>query len=117
VSGHTIHVGTIVTAARSSGVCRAGERGVCYEVYSLARRPGYGIIFEHGGYDGFSPEDVQAFLHVTDRVCPSVAGYQFTNVVRLKRDFEAGRFTAAFAPPGWQDRTRQGRNGWKGPMP
>jgi hypothetical protein len=83
MSGHSIQVGTLVTAKRDSGVCRAGERGVCYETYTLGGRPGYSFIFERGGYDGFSPEDVDAFLHVTDRVCPEVANYQFTNVVRL----------------------------------
>jgi hypothetical protein len=100
---HQIRVGTLVTAKRASGICKTGERGVCYETYTLGGRPGYSFIFERGGYDGFSPEDVDTLLTVSDRVCPEVADYQFTNVVRLTRDFEAGRFAAAFAPP-WQER-------------
>lgn len=38
-----ITVGTLATATRDSGVCRAGEVGVCYEVYQLGNRSGYGI--------------------------------------------------------------------------
>jgi len=91
-----IHVGTIAIAKRDSGVCDAGERGVCYEVYTLGGRPGYSFIFEKGRYDGFSPEDVEMFLTVTETVCPSVADYQFTNVMRLMRDFQWGRFAEAF---------------------
>ena len=63
-----IQVGTIAIATRASGVCDVGETGVCYEVYELAGRPGYSFIFERGRYDGFSLEDVEMFLHVTDRV-------------------------------------------------
>ncbi len=93
-----LQVGSQVIAKRASGVNAAGERGVCYEVYRLGGRPGYGIIFESGRYDGFSPDDVKTFLHVTAQVCPSVADYRFTNVTRLARDFEQGRFAAAFPP-------------------
>jgi hypothetical protein len=35
---------------------------------------------------------------VTGRVCPEVADYRFTNVTRLQRDFQEGRFAAAFPP-------------------
>ena len=56
-----IQVGTLVTAKRAAGVCAAGERGVCYELYKLDGRPGYSIIFQRGGYDGFSPQDVEMF--------------------------------------------------------
>jgi hypothetical protein len=117
MTGRPIQVGTLVTAKRDSGVCRAGERGVCYETYTLGGRPGNSFVFERGGYDGFSPEDVDALLDVTDRVCPAVAGYQFTNVIRLARDIEAGRFAAAFVPPCWRDRIEHGRNGRRGPTP
>src|SRR5262245_31911943 len=36
-----LQVGTLVTAKRASGVCAAGERGVCYEVHELGGR--YGV--------------------------------------------------------------------------
>jgi len=93
-----IQVGSQVIAKRASGVNASGERGVCYEVYQLGGRPGYSIIFERGGYDGFSPQDVEMFLHVTGQHCPAVADYDFSNVTRLKRDFDEGRFAAAFPP-------------------
>jgi hypothetical protein len=92
----SIKVGSQVIAKRASGVNAAGERGVCYEVYQLGGRPGYSIIFERGGYDGFSPDDVGMFLHVTGQLCPDVADYHFSNVTRLKRDFDEGRFAVAF---------------------
>jgi len=93
-----LQVGSLVIARRTSGVCAAGERGVCYERYTLDGRPGYGILFQGGRYDGFSPDDMAKFLDVTGQVCPAVAGYRFTNVTQLARDFEAGRFAAAFPP-------------------
>jgi hypothetical protein len=93
-----IRVGSLVVAKRASGVCAAGERGVCYELYQLGGRPGYGILFQRGGYDGFSPDDVALFLDVTGRVCPEVADYRFTNVTKLAQDFRDGRFAAAFPP-------------------
>jgi hypothetical protein len=46
---HPIQVGSLVVAKRVSGVCAAGERGVCYELYQLDGRPGYGILFQRGG--------------------------------------------------------------------
>jgi hypothetical protein len=93
-----IQVGTLVIAKRASGVCAAGERGVCYELYKLDGRPGYGILFQNGGYDGFSPDDVEMILDVTGRLCPDVADYSFANVTQLSRDFQAGRFAVAFPP-------------------
>jgi hypothetical protein len=93
-----IQVGTLVIAKHASGVCAAGERGVCYERYQLDGRPGYGILFQRGGYDGFSPDDVDMLLDVTGRVCPDVADYSFTNVTQLARDYQKGRFAAAFPP-------------------
>jgi hypothetical protein len=112
-----IEIGSLVVAKRASGVCAAGERGVCYDLYQLDGRPGYGIIFQRGGYDGFSPDDVATFLGVSGRGCPAVANYRFTNVTRLAQDFRDGRFAGAFPPlktyagyrlPGEQDTTAPG---------
>lgn len=93
-----IQVGTIAIAKRASGVCDVGERGVCYELYELGGRPGYSFIFEQGRSDGFSPCDIDMFLTVTEEVCQVVVGYPFKNVLRLKRDFDQGRFAPAFTP-------------------
>ena len=91
-----------------------GERGVCYEIYALGRRPGSSFIFEQGRYDDFSPEDVALFLTITGEVCAAVADYQFTNVTQLSRDFTQGRFAAAFPPqpsaPPCTDLLRQRRS-------
>jgi len=91
-----IQIGTIAIAKLQSGVCDVGERGVCFEVYTLAGRPGYSFIFESGRYDGFSPCDVATFFEITETISPSVARYDFTNVSRLMRDFREGIFAPAF---------------------
>ena len=50
-----LQVGSLVIARRASGICAAGRfAGVCYERYTLGGRPGYGILFRGGRYDGFS---------------------------------------------------------------
>lgn len=95
-----IQLGSLVRAKCDTGVCSAGERGVCYERYRLDKRPGYSFIFEHGGYDGFSPDEVELMLEVSGDVCPQLADYQFTNVLRLQKDFHEGRFADAFLENG-----------------
>jgi hypothetical protein len=91
-----LQLGSQVIAKRVSGVCDPGEHGVCYQVYELAGRPGWGFIFESGRYDGFSPEDVATFLEVTGVVCQEVADYQFQNVGQFCRDCQRGRFDRGF---------------------
>jgi len=112
-----IQIGSLAIATRASGVCDVGERGVCYEMYELAGRPGCSFLFEQGRYDGFSPEDVAMFLTITGEVCAAVADYQFINVARLTRDWAHGRFAAAFPPqpfalprPGTADATSTARS-------
>jgi hypothetical protein len=91
-----IRVGSLAVAKRDSAICTVGELGVCYEVYTLENRAGYSFIFEKGGYDGFSPDDVALFLEVTDVVFQSIANYGFENVTQLERDYGNGRFSEAF---------------------
>ena len=91
-----ITVGSLVVVKQSTALCDENEVGVCYELYELEGRPGYGFIFERGGYDGFSAEDVAVFLDVTEVVLPSIASYAFENVRQLRRDFRQGRFKEAF---------------------
>ena len=92
---HEIRVGSLAVATRTTGVCKVGERGVCYEVYRLDGRPGYSFIFQNGGYDGFSPHEVDTMLRLTGEVAPSVAGYRFENVMRLEMDYARGLFAEA----------------------
>jgi hypothetical protein len=92
-----LQIGSLVIAKHTTAVCAPGERGVCYETYTLGDRPGGSILFERGGYDGFSPPDVAALLEITGQVCPEVADYEFKNVGRLADDFRRGRFAPAWA--------------------
>jgi hypothetical protein len=91
-----IGVGTLAVAKRDSANRTVCEMGVCYDVYTLRNRAGYSFIFEKGGYDGFSPGDVELFLEVTDVVFQSIANYGFENVTQLERDYHQGRFSEAF---------------------
>jgi hypothetical protein len=90
-----IEVGTLVKSTRDTGACRAGEIGVCYEVYDGAGRDGYSFIFEKGGHDGFADNEMY-LLEILDVVVLAVADYEFTNVLTLERDFQQGRFKEAF---------------------
>jgi hypothetical protein len=87
-----IQVGTLAIAKKDSAICSVGGMRVCYDLYIIGDPPGYSFIFERGGYDGFSPEDIALFLEVTDVVFPSIANYTFENVTRLERDYHDGRF-------------------------
>lgn len=72
-----------------------GTVGVCYEVYTLGNRLGYGVIFPTGDYDGFSPDDVERFLDIVG-FSPGIASYTFTNVMQLGRDHAFGVFNDVF---------------------
>ena len=91
-----IEVGSLVVVKRSTAICDEGEVGVCYELYGTPDQLGYGFIFERGGYDGFSAEEVDTFLDVTGVVLLSIASYAFESVGQLKQDFRRGRFKEAF---------------------
>ena len=94
-----IQVGTFAVATKDTAICRTGKLGVCYGVYQLGNQPGYSFIFERGGYDGFSPQDVELFLEVTEVVFKSIKTYRFTDVGRLLKDFLAGRFSEVLNSP------------------
>ena len=95
----SIQVSTLAIATRNTGVCRTGELGVCYELYRIGNRPGTSFIFERGGYDGFSPQDVEQMLEVTAVVFKSIESYRFTNVGQFLKNFSAGRFAKVFDTP------------------
>ncbi|MDT7858234.1 hypothetical protein RQM47_16415 [Rubrivirga sp. S365] len=94
-----VEVGTLAVAARDSAVCRAGEVGVCYEVYEVGGRSGYSFLFQDGGYDGFSPGDAVRFLDVQPVRDAAASTYAFRNVSQLRRDYERGLFQSALGPP------------------
>lgn len=89
--------GSIVRAKHDTPKWRKGEVAVCYEVYRIGVRPGFSFIFEGGFYDGFSPDELDTMLERTGEVCPEVADYEFTNVIKLDQDFKNGRFAPAWS--------------------
>jgi hypothetical protein len=91
-------LGQRVIATRDSGVCSKGERGVVYEEYTIGNHEGVSIIFEKGGYDGFSERDVQLMIEPLEEFCPFGRSYQFRNVGQVSADHRAGRF--AFSKEG-----------------
>lgn len=93
---YPLQVGSLVVATVTTAICNRGERGVCYEQYTIGKRPGWSFIFERGGYDGFSANEAELMLEVTGEVCDAVADYEFVDVTRLIQDYQQGRFTAAF---------------------
>jgi len=92
-----IEVGSIVFARQTNCLHKAGERGICYQIYHLNNHPGYGVIFEAGGYDRFSEQDAFWSLINSGQVCPTVADYHFKSVRHLVRDYLSGRFADAFS--------------------
>jgi len=71
--------------------------GVAYEEYTdfSGVGTGVGVIFEGGGYDGFSEEDQELFLEKIDHDPKIAAYYRFKNVMQLSRDFDNGVFAEA----------------------
>lgn len=94
----TLVKGSIVYAKATTYSCRPGARGVCHNVSEINGKPSYGVIFENGIYDSFSPFEAEQFLSETGRICPSVLSYQFKDAASLSADFDAGRFAPAFSP-------------------
>ncbi len=106
-----IILGSLVTARRETAFCLPGESGVCFATRQVSfvdsesepgqserlKEPGYSFIFQGGGYDGFSPDQVRDFLEVTGLVSKDVADYQFKDVGQLEADWRSRRFDKAFA--------------------
>jgi hypothetical protein len=96
-----IEVGTLVYAHRDAGVASKGDVGVCYDVYWVRddtnkERPGYGLIFQKGGYDGFSFFDITVAVTPLADIAENIRDYTFENVGQLKRDYQDGKFNQAF---------------------
>ena len=90
-----LKVGDIVKSTRSVLGNEKGSEGVVYEIYDIGDGPGASIIFENGEYDGFSPIEQSTMLQRTGHEA-SLAGYMFTNVMQLSRDYEKGLFDLVF---------------------
>lgn len=69
-----------------------GSKGYVYEVYDDfddSDLSAVSVIFQNGGYDGFSVSDQEAFLEI-GRVDQRYTMYQFKNVIELWRDYRNG---------------------------
>lgn len=93
-----LQLGQRVLAKVKTGVCARGERGIVYELYPrprVGKTPltwGASILFEQGGYDGFSPGEQESMLFALDEFCTFAATYYFVSVLQLERDFMLGHF-------------------------
>ncbi len=94
----TLCVGEVVTTIAdwdAIGVLR-NERGIVFEVYEIGRGHwGAQIIFEGGGYCGFSHEEIEQWIRSTGEVVLELTNYQFKNVVKTSEDFRRGSFNQA----------------------
>lgn len=96
-----IIVGTLVVANKSTRICKKGERGICFDVYDFGKTDfeGYSIIFQDGGYEGFSANEVERTLKILDRVDPVIANYTYANAKQLMLDYKIGIFNSAWTKP------------------
>ena len=84
-------VGDLFTLKRSMLGNPEGALGVVFYDYG----DGAQLIFPNGNYDGFSAEEQQEFLTPAGHA-PSVAGYQFKNVITVGQDFSRGYWRKVF---------------------
>lgn len=92
--------GSIVTASAPFGsMADEGERGVVFQVIVRGREEVYGVIFENGAHDWFTPAMVDVTLAATGLVSPMDADpeHGYADVLQLQADFRAGRLI--FWPP------------------
>lgn len=85
---------------------RGGLRGVCYETWGQRlgngdfRATSYGVIFENGQAETFSPDDWNdpaKLLRITDTVDETLAAYWTPDEKILEWDWKRGFFDQAFA--------------------
>jgi hypothetical protein len=92
-----MRVGTIVKLKRECLDNPMGTVGVVFYDYGQ----GFQAIFKNGNYDGFSSDEREEvfgglceadyFLEAIGAV-PTLATYQFKNVLQVEQDFRAGKF-------------------------
>jgi hypothetical protein len=92
-------VGTIVRLKVTCLGNGPGVLGVCYSEDNALGRPSYGILFENGEYDGFSPDEIRTFLEEAG-FCEEICSYQFSNVMKLSQDYARGIFNVALLKRG-----------------
>lgn len=86
-------VGSILTASTDVGsIAEEGSRGIIFQVLDRGGEEIYGVIFENGLWDWFSPDHADAYLAMTGLTAPTVMGYRYVNEVQLQADFNDGNF-------------------------
>jgi hypothetical protein len=89
-------VGDVVIVGRACMRNPPDSRAVCVEVYQLAGRPGYTLLFPNGYCDGFSPEDLVVFAVDLVTHDPQLAEYKFRSVNALVTDYARGVFVSVW---------------------
>jgi len=94
--GHVV-VGDILAATEDLGsLVTEGERAVVVDLTDTGQEERYGLLFETGHFDRFTPDAIDRSLATTGLVDLTSAAYTFEGEARLGIDFLAGRF--AFYP-------------------
>ena len=85
--------GAVVTVATDFGsIADECERGIVFQVSVCDRQETYGVVFERGGYDWFSPEAVDRYLVATGFIAATAAAYHFQSAATLEADVKSGVF-------------------------
>jgi hypothetical protein len=88
-------VGALVTSSEAVGsVAEEGMRGVVFEVQLTehAQEERYGVLFETGLWDWFSPDDVDQCLVTNGLTDEGNTIYQYRDETSLQEDFNLGIF-------------------------
>lgn len=88
-------IGTIVKLRYACLGNPSDTFGIVYETYSdfEGRGTACSVIFENGKYDGISVREQEEYFEYVKDVDFS---YNFTNVMKLSRDFDSGIFNKIF---------------------
>ncbi|MES2830587.1 MAG: hypothetical protein V4695_01175 [Pseudomonadota bacterium] len=98
-----LNVGAIVTTVTQFGtVAEEGTRGVVFDVRQNSLEEIYGVIFEQGATEWFTPALVDIYLAGTGLVATAATSYCYLDSASLRVDFEMGRFD--FDPVGISSR-------------
>lgn len=91
-------LGMIVTASVDVGsIAEEGMRGIVFDVQHRPHEEVYGVIFENGLWDWFSPHYVDLYLASTGLISPGLEDYRYRDEVCLQDDYTADQFI--FWPP------------------
>jgi hypothetical protein len=86
-------IGSIVTACTEVGsLAEEGMRGIVFQIQDNGRQQNYGVIFETGLWDWFTPDYVDSLLAGTGMVDSTSEAYVFVDEMQLQKDFEARAF-------------------------